>query len=189
MSVCFFFFAEVRSRRMSSYDPRGWGHLPKALFASCRARSWVSTHSPNFPFGSFCQDSKHHVGFNPEWMEASFIEWFPFIIEPTCPKSPHPCQRLDIGAAAGCAWGTGNPFLVYARNRKRSRLTEHTQHKRAIVLLTLSMLLVLSHHAGNLGVALILTNKIITSVDFIKWRSAAYRTLQYCHTVVYLGEP
>ena len=57
---------------MPSYDPRGWGHLPKALFASCRARSRVPTHSPNFPFGSFCQDCGHHVGFIPEWMEASF---------------------------------------------------------------------------------------------------------------------
>ena len=34
MIVCFFFFAEVRSGRMSSYDPRSWGHLPKELFAS-----------------------------------------------------------------------------------------------------------------------------------------------------------
>ena len=33
--VCFFLFAEVRSGRMSSYDPRSWGHLPKELFASC----------------------------------------------------------------------------------------------------------------------------------------------------------
>jgi hypothetical protein len=34
MIVCFFFFGEVRSGQMSSYDPGGWGHLPKELFAS-----------------------------------------------------------------------------------------------------------------------------------------------------------
>ena len=38
-----FFFAEVRSGRMSSYDPRGWGHLPKELFASSPSvkRGWL----------------------------------------------------------------------------------------------------------------------------------------------------
>ena len=42
MIVCFFSFAEVRSGRMSSYDPRSWGHLPKELFASSPSvkRGW-----------------------------------------------------------------------------------------------------------------------------------------------------
>jgi hypothetical protein len=48
--VCFFLFAEVRSGRMSSYDPRSWGHLPKELFASSpsvkrgwRKPTWTAT--------------------------------------------------------------------------------------------------------------------------------------------------
>ena len=50
MSVCFFSFAEVRSGRMSSYDPQSWGHLPKELFASSpsvksgwRKPAWTAT--------------------------------------------------------------------------------------------------------------------------------------------------
>jgi hypothetical protein len=31
----FFFFVEVRCDELSPYKPRGWGHLPKELVASC----------------------------------------------------------------------------------------------------------------------------------------------------------
>ena len=48
MIVCFFSFAEVRSGRMSSYDPQSWGHLPKELFASSpsvkRGWRWTAMH-------------------------------------------------------------------------------------------------------------------------------------------------
>ena len=33
--VWFFPLRRGEERRTSSYDPRGWGHLPKELFASC----------------------------------------------------------------------------------------------------------------------------------------------------------
>ena len=37
-----FFFAEVRSGRMSSYDPRSWGHSPKELFALSLRKIWLA---------------------------------------------------------------------------------------------------------------------------------------------------
>ena len=62
MIVCFFSFAEVRSGRMSSYDPRSWGHLSKELFASCPSVKYGWRRPPglrrlgaDFPFGSFAE--------------------------------------------------------------------------------------------------------------------------------------
>ena len=37
-----FFFAEVRSGRMSSYDPRSWGHSPKELVALSLRQIWLA---------------------------------------------------------------------------------------------------------------------------------------------------
>ena len=74
MIVCFFSFAEVRSGRMSSYDPRGWGHLPKSyllllppsnLAGMCPP--WLRCLGSWLSFGSFCQDGWHHVELILEW--------------------------------------------------------------------------------------------------------------------------
>ena len=47
---------------MSPYDPRGWGHLPKELFASCPSVKYGWHRPPglrrlgaDFPFGSFAE--------------------------------------------------------------------------------------------------------------------------------------
>ena len=40
---------------------------------------------------------------------------FPLIIEPTCPKSPLPCQRLDIGAATGMCVRDGKALFSWMR--------------------------------------------------------------------------
>ena len=62
MIVCLFFFAEVRSGRMSSYDPRSWGHLPKELFASYPSVKYGWRKPPGLrrlgadsPFGFFAK--------------------------------------------------------------------------------------------------------------------------------------
>ena len=47
-----FFFAEVRSGRMSSYDPRSWGHLPKELFALSLRQIWLAQTTRTTTLGS-----------------------------------------------------------------------------------------------------------------------------------------
>ena len=123
MIVCFFFFVEVRCRRMSANDPRGWGHLPKELFASCHARSRVLTHSPKIV------DTTSDLILSG-WKHL-FHEWFLFLIEPTCPRSPHPCQRLDIGAAAGMCVRDGKPLFSWMRETGSVAGSPNTPHKNA----------------------------------------------------------
>ena len=140
-------FASSSSPRLGADECRPMilgvgGHLPKELFASCHARSRVLTHSPKIV------DTTSDLILSG-WKHL-FHECFSVIIEPTCPRSPLPCQRPDIGAAAGMCMRDGKALFSWMRETGSVAGSLNTPHKNAhLVILTLFMLLVLSHHAGN----------------------------------------
>ena len=118
MIVCFFFFAEVRSGRMSSYDPRSWGHLPKELFASYPSVKYGWRKPPglrrlgaDFPFGSFCRDCWHHVEITLEWNGCSLILMSAF--------------RFILYGDTGWGYRHGHPFetLCYYSVNTNPRVT------------------------------------------------------------------
>ena len=92
-----FLFAEVRSGRMSSYDPRGWGHSPKELVALSPPSNMAGIDQPDCDAGEltfpwfFCRDCWHHVRVTLEWNGCSliFMSAFRFILlrwhRPGCP--------------------------------------------------------------------------------------------------------
>ena len=91
--VWFFPLRRGEERQTSSYDPRGWGHLPKGLFASCPSVKYGWRRSPglrrlgaDFSFGSFRQDCWHHVEITLEW-NGCFLSYECFSVhclEATC---------------------------------------------------------------------------------------------------------
>ena len=86
MIVCFFSFAEVRSGRMSSYDPRSWGICQRVICFFSLRQTWLAyarfdcdAWDAGFSFGSFCQDCWHHVELILEW-NGCFLSYDCFLV-------------------------------------------------------------------------------------------------------------